>query len=451
MRTRLSVISPTYVPGKLACFVAKKTNLSVPAAQARAGFILSSITTLAGTVAAQAGTQLLMFASGIVVVRTLSIEQYAYYTLANAALGIAAALSDSGMTTALIAQCGRVWQQPDRLGAVMAAGLALRRKVTLACIALLIPILVWFALRGSNSLAQALLLCIAVVPVFYATANVAVLEIPLRLHQRLKTLQLMQLISGAARLAFVALTCFIYPAAWLAVLSSLVPLWLLNRNLHERSSSLANFDVGYDAEARRKITAQVLRSLPGTIYYVFAGQLAVLLMTFFGTTEGVAQVGALGRIAIVVGFMQMIFHLIATPRYARIPETETKKLLRLYLLLLGGVAAACVLAVLFAHFASGAVLFILGGKYGSLTSEVVVAVGAGAMSVLASAASAMAAVRGVVVSPLVSIPPSIAVQALLISLLPLDRVASMFWLSIGLSAVQLTAAATVYLRRLFRG
>lgn len=391
-----------------------------------------------------------MFASGIIVVQTLSIEQYAYYTLANAALGIAAALSDSGMTTALIAQAGRVWQQPDRLGAVMATGLALRRKVTLTCVALLIPILLWFALRGGSSLVPALLLCVAVVPVFYATASVSILEIPLRLHQRLKTLQLTQLISNLARLVLIALTCYVYPAAWLAILSALGPLLLLNRNLRERSSSLADFDAGYDVEARKRVTAQVLRSLPGTIYYVFAGQLTVLLITFFGTTENVAQVGALGRIALVVGIMQIIFNMIATPRYARIPETEKKRLLRLYLLLLGGVAVACVLAVLFADVASGAVLFILGGKYESLTSEVVVAVAAGAMAVLASAASAMAAVRGVVVSPLVSIPPSLAVQALLIFLLPLDRVSSMFWLSFALSAVQMVTAATVYVRRLIR-
>src|SRR5262249_8840079 len=120
-------------------------------------------------------------------------------------------------------------------------------------------------------------------------------------------------------------------------------------------------------------------------------------------------------------------------RYARIPETETSKLLRVYLLLMGCTAAACSVAVLFAWIAPGAVLFILGAKYGSLTSEVVIAVASGAMSVLASAASSMAAVRGTVVSPLVSIPPSIAVQALLVFLLPLDSVSSMFWLSIALS------------------
>src|SRR5882724_4955546 len=134
VRLHWSVISPTRVTAKLGGLISiapgtrrRKFILSVPVAQARSGFLLSSFTALAGTVAVQAGTQLLVFAAGIIVVRNLSIEQYAYYTLATAALGVAGALSDSGMTSALIGQCGRVWREPDRLGAVMATGLALRR------------------------------------------------------------------------------------------------------------------------------------------------------------------------------------------------------------------------------------------------------------------------------------------------------------------------------------
>lgn len=424
--------------------------MSAPAAQARPGFPLRSLTTLAGTIAIQAGTQLLVFASGLIVVRSLSIEQYAYYTLANAALGVAGALSDSGTGNALVAQCGRVWQQPGRLGAVMATGLAIRRTISLACLALLGPVVLWLALRQGSSTSQALLLCAAVVPAFFAASSTPLLEIPLRLHQRLKSLQFLQLTASMARLAFVALASRIYPVAWLVILSPLVPAWLQNRRLRARSSELAHFDAGQDEEARKKIIAQALRALPGTLYFVFAGQFTVLLISLFGTVESVAQVGALGRIATIVTFLMMVFGMIAVPRYARIPEMEARRLLRVYLLLIGGVAAACGTAVLFTWIAPGVVLFILGAKYSSLTTEVVLAVASGAMSVLSSAANTMAAVRGTVASPLVSIPASLAVQALLIFLLPLDSVSTMFWLSIALSSVQLAAGMTVFLRRLLR-
>ncbi|MEJ0036292.1 MAG: hypothetical protein WDO68_09430 [Gammaproteobacteria bacterium] len=122
----------------------------------------------------------------------------------------------------------------------------------------------------------------------------------------------------------------------------------------------------------------------------------------------------------------------------------------MYVLLLTAVAAACGVGLLIAWVIPEAVLFILGAKYSGLTSEVVLAVAAGSMQVMSGVASSMAAVRGTVVSPLISIPPSIAAQALLIYLLPLDSVSSMFWLSIAFNGIQLLANAAVFLQRLIR-
>jgi O-antigen/teichoic acid export membrane protein len=416
--------------------------------QSRSAALFSSFKALAGTAALQAVSQLLIFATGIVVVRSLSVEQYAYYTLANAALGIAGALADSGMGNALVAQSGRVWQQPDRLGAVMAAGLAFRRKVALRCVLVLGPVLIFLVMRQGGSVSEALLICAAMVPVFLTTTATSLLEIPLRLHQRLKSLQTLQAIAGVVRLACVSLAAILFPVAWLAVLGALLSPLLQNKSLRERSAALADLHATPDETARKKISQQIVRSLPGTLYYVFGGQLTILLITLFGTTESVAQVGALGRVAMIVTFLLAMFYMIAIPRYARIPETESKKLLRIYLLLLSAIAAACGLAVLFSWAAPHAVLLILGAKYSSLSSEVVLAVAAGALSVMVSAASSMAAVRGTVVSPLISIPPSIGMQVLLVCLLPLDSVSSMFWLSIAVSAVQLLANVASFLLRL---
>jgi hypothetical protein len=96
------------------------------------------------------------------------------------------------------------------------------------------------------------------------------------------------------------------------------------------------------------------------------------------------------------------------------------------------------------------VLFILGAQYSGLTHEVALAVAAGVTNVIFSAASNMAAVRGTVASPLISIPPGIALQALLLYVLPLDSVASMFWLNIAFGGVQFAATFAVFLRRLVR-
>ena len=391
-----------------------------------------------------------MFASGIIIVRNLSVAQYAYYTVAMSAVGVAAALSDSGMAGAVFAQGGRVWLQRDRLGAVLTAGLAIRSKITVRCALLLSPLLLWMLVRQGAPVFEALLLCVGAAPVFFATSATSILEIPQRLHQRLKFLQFLQIGSGVLRLVCVALVALVLPVAWLVLMSSALAPILQNRKLRNQSTDIADFDATQDSDAAQKIRQQITRSFPGALYYVFGGQLTVLLISLFGTTENVAQVGALGRIAMIVTLLLAVFFLVASPRYARIPETETKKLLRWYLLLLGAIAAACAAGLLFTWAFPNVVLFVLGSKYSALTSEVVLAVAAGALQVLASASSNMAAVRGTVVSPFLTIPPSLAMQALLIYLLPLDSVSSMFWLSIGFSGVQLVVSFAVFLRRLIR-
>ena len=405
---------------------------------------------LVGTATLQALAQFLAFAAGLIVVRHLPVEQYAYYTLATAVLGIASTLSDSGMRNAVMAQGGAVWQQRTALGGVVAAGLAIRRKVATVCAIVLCPVLIGLVMRQGGRLLEAVLLCVALVPVFLATTASPLLEVPLRLHQRLKALQFAQTAGGVLRLGLVAVVSFFVPQAWLVVLSAFLPQSLLNDRMRKASTDIADLDAEPDDVTRKKISQQIARTLPGTVYYVFVSQLSVLLISLFGSTEGTAQVGALGRLALIVSFLLAVFQLVAIPRFARFPEQDRRGLTRIYVLLLSGISGAAGFAVLIAWLMPHAVLFLLGAKYSSLTSEVVLAVAAGALSVISSAAGTLSAVRGVVVSPFVSIPPSIAVQILLIALLPLDSVASMFILSLAVSAVQATAYVWNFVRWLRR-
>ena len=395
----------------------------------RARFVMDAI-------ALQVLWQALAFATGILIVRVLSVEEYALFTLAIAALGAAGTLSDSGIVHAVMARAGRVWQHRESLGAVLAGGMVIRRKATLVSLALVCPCLALLVLRQECSYDDALLLGAAIIPVLAATSVSALLEIPLRLHQQIRILQLAQITMEGLRFPVVAVALLLHPAAWLAVLASVGPQVYFNTLLRSRVRELSDMAAQPDREARAGILAQVLRSLPGTFYYVFAGQLSVVLISLFGTTTGVAQVGALGRLALIATFILTIFRLLAVPRYARISIQEASTLLHRYVVFLVLVAACCGVVVLVVWITPRSLLFILGSQYESLEHELVLAIAAGAMAVVAGAAGALAAVRGVVVSPFIALPAGIAVQIALIASLPLDEVRSMFWIAFGLAATQ---------------
>src|SRR5262245_11317298 len=115
----------------------------------------------AATTAAQATVQFLSLVAGILIVRSLSPEEYAYFTIANATLGAMTVLSDSGIGNAMLALAGPVWQDRRKLGAVLATAISLRRYFAVPVALALLPI-GWVLLRQHDaSPAHALLILLS--------------------------------------------------------------------------------------------------------------------------------------------------------------------------------------------------------------------------------------------------------------------------------------------------
>lgn len=72
--------------------------------------------TLSKFVSVQLVVQVLGFASGILLIRTLDKQEYAYFTLANSMQGTMNVLANAGVGSALWAIGGKVWQDPYRFG-----------------------------------------------------------------------------------------------------------------------------------------------------------------------------------------------------------------------------------------------------------------------------------------------------------------------------------------------
>lgn len=72
--------------------------------------VFSWIKLIAVTGSAQVIVQVLGFISGIMIIRMLPTQEYAFYTLANTMLGTMTILADGGIGTGVMAQGGKVWQ-----------------------------------------------------------------------------------------------------------------------------------------------------------------------------------------------------------------------------------------------------------------------------------------------------------------------------------------------------
>jgi len=382
------------------------------------------------TGSAQIGAQLLAFVSGLLVLRLLPPDQYAYYTIATAVSGSMVVLADCGLTNAVLTQGGAHWQDRAALGTIINTGLALRVRLGCIVAALCAPLLIFLLMRQGCGLWEALALTLALQPAFFLGMNYQVMEVAPRLHQRILPLQRLQLLANAARAALTSGSILALPYAFIASLAAALPQFWVNRRLRRLTNEHANPQSAPDPQVRARMLEQVKRSAPGSIYYALSGQISVWLVSVFGTTASVATVGALGRLAVAFSALALVFNTLAVSRFARIPASEPQRILARFWQSQALLALACAGPLATLWMFPRTVLSILGPHYADYPDEALLMGISGAVGIMNAAAYGLGAARGLITPPALTIPLSIAVQVALISLLRVDTVNGVIWLGL---------------------
>ncbi|MGN6616298.1 MAG: polysaccharide biosynthesis protein [Ilyomonas sp.] len=354
---------------------------------------------------------------GILIVRFLSSDQYGFYILATTMLGTMILLADGGISPGVMSVGGRVWQDREKLGVVLSSGMALRKKMALLSLVLTLPVLFYMLHSHGATVIICLRISSALVLVFYASLSGNILEVVPKLQQNIIALQKIQIISNVSRLFLVSLLLIAFPFSFIALAIAFIPqLWT---NLQLRKLAFVHADYKKDAnpEVKKEILQFVKRILPGSIYYSVSGQISIWLISIFGSVKSIAQVGALGRLAVVLNIFTVLFSTIISPRFARLPN-HSKLLLNRYL----QIQIALVLLVAFiitgVSLFPSEVLWVLGSEYANLEKELVLVIASAGLSLIAGSTFALCAARGWIIKPFFSI--SIEIIAIIIGALFLN-------------------------------
>jgi len=357
--------------------------------------------TITGT--AQIVVQALGFAGGILVIRILPTQEYALYTLANTMVGTMLLLADGGIATGVMSQGGRVWQSRERLGAVLSTGLDLRRKFATVSLLIALPALLYLLRHHGASWPMALFIVLALIPAFFTTLSGTLLEIAPKLHQNIVPMQRYQVESSLSRVTLLSLSLFIFPWAGMAVLVASLPQVWSNWRLRKLTKTYADENQPVDPVIRQEILAKVKRLLPDALYYCFACQFAIWLISIYGSTAAVAQVGALGRLAVALSLFTVLFSSLVLPRFARLPDQAGllfQHFTRLVVGLLG--LAACL--VFGTWLLATPILWVLGKQYAGLQIELVLMMVGKCLSMVAALVFLLCTSKGWIINPLISIP-----------------------------------------------
>ena len=386
------------------------------------------------------GTQALVqsfnFASGILIVRWLPTEQYALYTLANTLLSTLSAISDGGISSGVIAQGGKVWQDPAKLGSVIATGFSLRRWFAVGSVLIAGPVLVYLLRTHGASWSMSVILFAAVAANFWFCALGSIYNVAPALHQRLSLIQRIAAVQGIARVVGLALAVIAIPTALMALVPTIVAQAWASLRLRLATFQIAASAQAADPQVKAGVFRVVRRVLPSAIYMSLSSQLSIWLISICGTTDAVARLGALGRLGQAFAIFSTFAAAVFVPRFARLPA-DKPLLRRRYvqtLLLIGSVGGVCVgVVALFPR----AALWILGGQYQGLAEEVVLQAICSLLWFVSAIAYSLSAVRGFAIRPQVSIPLQILGQVCLVALLDLSSVKGLLWMGILIAAWQI--------------
>lgn len=388
------------------------------------------------TALSQVLVQVIGFACGILLIRVLSIGEYALYTLANSILGTMIVFANSGVAQGVMAESGKVWKDREQLGQVVSTGFHLRKKFIIGSLIIVIPFAIYLLLKNEASLIITTLIVFSLIPGFIATLNTSLLQIGLNLKQDIVPLQKNQLFVNLLRLALLGITVFVFPLAYVALLCAGASQVFGNFRLRKITARHLDFNKKPSKEVEQKILKFVKRSLPTDIYYCFSGQITIWLLSIFGTTTAMAQMGALGRIATVLALITVLFKILVAPRYARL-ESQRKILLKRFLQAVG------LLLIIFSIIIIGVKLFpeylllLLGKKYYGLELEMLLCVVGTSISIFGGAIYALNSHRGWVLNPVLSILLNISVLAIAIYSTDVSTLKGVLYLNIIVVSVQL--------------
>jgi O-antigen/teichoic acid export membrane protein len=360
------------------------------------------------------------FAAGLLIVRTLPKREYAFYTIGNTMLASILVLADSGISSALTAIGGRVWQDSQRLGSLLNTALLLRRQLAALTVLAVVPVLIWLLAQNGASRLTIVGLVVAVLAGSGLELITRIYAVALRLRSEILQIQNQALVSALVKLAIVGIALFIFMNAAIAILSVVigyaVQFVMLRRWVHRQ----VDRDAPADPAMRSEIVSVLKQQAPHSIYYCLQGQITVWLISIFGNAESVANVGALGRLAVVFALLSSITVEVVLPAFARIQSVH--QLRRRYFQIVAGYFTVSVLSVAAVALFPGQILSVLGHQYSGLHAEGVLMAACALVSTTAALLWAINCARAWIVPPAYLIPCTIVLQVAMITFLNLSTV-----------------------------
>jgi len=317
---------------------------------------------------AQGALQSVQVLMGLFLVRKLSVDAYAQFSLAFGFQATMSALMDLGFSSTIVPLVGDRRNDPALVGRYVRAAKHLRDRAfwILAPFAVIAFLGMMYKHHWSWSLQ--LLLLSSVLVTLYSSGRLSYNSAPLFIFGRLREFYVPQTLSGLVRLTVYEVLRLLgalnaWTAAWLNALNVTVNGSLLGKE----SRKYVEWPKNDDPSTDRELLRYILPATPAIIFAAFQAQISLFLISIFGQTANIAEVAALGKLGQLFTVLMTFNVVVVEPYIARL---HRERLWSTYIKLFSVAAIFCIPIVLIAFAVPAPFLWLLGSKYEGLAGLV---------------------------------------------------------------------------------
>jgi O-antigen/teichoic acid export membrane protein len=395
-----------------------------------------------GLFASVAGTQALcQLLNGVVaflLVRMLSKEEYAWFTITSAMAAVLNVTSDGGIATAVMSLGGKVWQDRGKLSALIQAALSMLTWMAAASTMFLLPAMAWLLHRQNAPWPIVVsLTLLTICPQWLMTRSI-ILGIVNRLQSRVWNLQISEITLASVRfgLTLILWLSGLMQAVWA---TATVGVSMLIQGILVRKQVRPLLDTAVNAqqvgEFRPQVAKTVRQVMPSAAFNCLQGQLSVWILGLLGTSSQVAELGALGRLAFITNLISAPLAFLVTPAFSRCHELP--RLRKIFGALLLGYGLFYIILLFVCWTQSSLILSLFGPKYAHLNHELVIVAGGLALAGINAVVWSLNLAKGWVKHLWLTMPLTLASQTAALMLLDVRSVSGAALLNVVLAACHL--------------
>jgi len=364
--------------------------------------------------------QLLSGIASIILVRSLTKQEYAYYTIFNSMQGTITLLADMGLSAGMMYIGGRVWEDRERFGQMLSTAFRIRWYMAITAGLFVLPILTYLLYKNQAPIIYIVIILFLFCGLLYFQLQVNILNIVPRIYAQIGKLQKLDLMSAVSRFALIAAASLLFMNTpviiGITIASVALQYFYLNKWVYHTVSRTTSIHDDDHKELVLLIRSQVASG----IFFCVQGQVSTWLISVFGNVEQIAEVGALGRMEMIYMVIHTTMNAIFIPMFAK--AQEKKQVWKIYLRIIVLYIFIGLGLTGFSMLFPEAILWVLGPKYINLQQELVYMMCSLALGSIVAILWTMNVSRAWIQYSWVYIPATIVTQMALLYFLRLDNV-----------------------------